>query len=141
MEVSLTFVSCVWNGLLFITLLTKLYKHKGEDSFGSKTIVIATLTNNLGWCICFLIKGIIKTDEYQLVIIGLSLTSTTILQCIYAVVYSIAFISSYIFVIEILYQSFKGSEFQISKCTLYSHIIITIILFSHVYLLHSSSMS
>ena len=128
-DLAMTLTTGIWNAILFILLSYKLYKHRKEDTFGSKVIVAATLTNFCGWCICYLIKGIIKIGDIESMNLELSVVFKTSLWCIYSLVYSIAFVSSYIFVILMLYHSFKGSEFEISKCTLYSHTIFVIILF------------
>eukprot|EP01084_Bolivina_argentea_P201833 344949_1 len=123
-EMSMTSFLCLWNGFLFLRLVFNLYKSQQSDRYFSNKILLSALFNFAGWFICYFIHTIIRLNT--LLNWHLSPTLIQLLYTIFSIVYSIGFVASYIFVVSMLYASFNGSEFAITKFKLYIHLFLSL---------------
>ena len=119
----------LWCASLFIILLHKAIKDSMNDQPKDQTLLISALFNFLSWCLCFLINTFLKADTLFSILPTEMSRITDLLQILYCPLFGLALVSSYIFVIAILYQSFKSSEFQTTRCFISMHITIAILLF------------
>eukprot|EP01084_Bolivina_argentea_P055731 102122_1 len=126
-ELAMALFLSIWNGLLFIILATKLSKTKEENRYFSKKIIFSALINFGGWCTAYMIHAIIRL--HHLIDLELNEFSIMIMYSIFTLTFSISFVSSYIFVISMIYAAFDGSEFAMKHWILYSHVLLTFILF------------
>eukprot|EP01084_Bolivina_argentea_P215433 365749_1 len=126
LEFTSTAFLSIWNGFLFTTLLIKLCKTAPDDRYFSRKIVWSALITFIGWFICYAVFTMIKLDIY----FDWQLNSTLIifLSIIFTFMYPTGFTSSYVFAISMLYASFNGSEFAITKFKLYIHLFLSLIL-------------
>eukprot|EP01083_Nonionella_stella_P027167 74763_1 len=120
-----TSVQSLWTAILFFLLFFKIFKREDKVKFST---ALSALGNLAGWSIAYALHAIIQISEADS-----SLTfnphAIIILHCTFAVSYSIGFLCSYTFIIGLLFGSFKDSAFAISRCSLYSHLILSVILF------------
>lgn len=126
-EIIIATVLAIWCGILFISLIYNFCAHQADDQIVDKSILITALCNFLGWCLCFAINALLKTNSL-LTILPIPASLIFRIYILYCPLYGIAFVSSYLFVIAMLYQSFKSSEFQITRCFMSMHITISILL-------------
>ena len=118
---------CAWNGLLFLALLIKVSRAKEDDRYFSQLITLAALINMGGWCVCYALQSIIQFND--LLILNVSDFAIDALYIAFSIIYSVSFVSSYVFVLSMVIASFNGSQFEMKQCKFYSHILLSVILF------------
>ena len=121
LETSIVIFLSIWNSILFAILLTKLSLSKEEDRYFSLKIPASALLNFGGWALCYALYA--ATQFYP------DTLSATLLWSAYSLLYSISFVSSYVFAISMVYAAFNGSSFQLSRTRLYAHLLLAILLF------------
>lgn len=125
-EASVTAFLSVWNSLLFAIVLIKMRLTTEEDRYLSPKIVVPALLNFGGWSLCFAASTFAKLDgEYKW---NSPQWAILVLWGCYSVLYSISFVSSYLFVLSVLFAAFSGSKFEISRCTLSISLTLSAIL-------------
>eukprot|EP01084_Bolivina_argentea_P314609 544937_1 len=125
-QIVMSVLLSVWTGTLFVVLLRKLWKNLDDSLLISKKVILSALFNFGGWSICYLFHTIIRLNNF--INLGVESQWITFMHYSFTVIYPIAFVSSYIFVISMVYSVFKGSEFQISRITIFIHLTLSVIL-------------
>eukprot|EP01083_Nonionella_stella_P015393 43068_1 len=127
-EMIMTMILSVWNGIMFILFAIKLLRINHNDRYFSKPVLLCAFINFGGWCLCYGIHSVMRT----VYLFGVQLSDFTIAisDIIFTALYSISFVSSYLFDISMIYCAFSESTFAINKCTLRLYLFLTTILFS-----------
>eukprot|EP01084_Bolivina_argentea_P090091 162391_1 len=125
-QITLSIFIAVFCATLFIVLLIKLNSntkpmHKLVNFFSSLVLI----------CLC--VAAIIEAIglSYQWADYHNNRFRATLLS-VYAIIWTISFISSYMFLVVLLYYSFKGSAYQISMINIIFHTLIALTVFALV---------